>query len=85
MASAYLNGLSEFCGLLLLPSVPNLVFDISQGVLEMAAEGVERADGKTLVIEIGFNVVGTGIHGRLFFLVDAGSEVVIADNASGAL
>jgi chemotaxis protein CheC len=43
MASAYLNGLSEFCGLLLLPSVPSLTFDISQAVLELAGDGVERS------------------------------------------
>jgi chemotaxis protein CheC len=85
MASAYLNGLSEFCGLLLLPSVPNLAFDISQAVLEQAAEGVERLDGKLLVIENGFEAKGTGIQGRIFFLVDGGSEAVLAENASGAL
>jgi chemotaxis protein CheC len=85
MASAYLNGLSEFCGLLLLPSVPNLVFDLSAAVLEQAADGVERAAGKLLTVEIGFEAVGTGITGRLFLFVDAGSESVLVENATGAL
>lgn len=85
MASAYLNGLSEFCGLLLLPSVPTLVFDISQAVLEQAAEGVERSGEGLLVVENGFEAQGTGVQGRLFFFVDAGSESVLADNATGAL
>lgn len=85
MASAYLNGLSEFCGLLLLPSVPNLVFDISQAVIEQAAEGVELSAGKVLVVENGFNAQGTGISGKLFLLVDAGSEAVLVENATGAL
>lgn len=85
MASAYLNGLSEFCGLLLLPSVPYLVFDISQAVIEQAAEGVERSSGKVLTVEIGFNAQGTGIAGKIFLFVDAGSEAVLAENATGAL
>lgn len=86
MASAYLNGLSEFCGLLLLPSVPNLVFDISQAVFEQAAEGVERTgDGKVLSVEIGFNAEGTGITGKLYLFIDASSEAVLVENATGAL
>lgn len=86
MASAYLNGLSEFCGLLLLPSVPNLVFDISQAVLEQAVDGVERtADGKVLSVEIGFNAEATGIIGKLYLFVDASSESVLVENATGAL
>jgi chemotaxis protein CheC len=85
MASAYLNGLSEFCGLLLLPSVPNLVFDISQAVIEQAVEGVELEAGKVLTVEIGFRAEGTGIVGKLYLFVDAGSESVLVDNATGAL
>lgn len=85
MSSAYLNGLSEFCGLLLLPSVPTLVFDISQAVIEQATEGVERHLGKLMCVEIGFNAEGTGISGRIFFFIDAGSESVLVENASGAL
>jgi chemotaxis protein CheC len=85
MASAYLNGLSEFCGLLLLPSVPALVFDISQAVLEQAAEGVERQGGKILAVEIGFNAADSGISGKLYLFIDAGSEAVLIENATGAL
>lgn len=85
MASAYLNGLSEFCGLLLLPSVPALTFDISQAVMELAADGVERNAGRLICVENGFSAEGTGIHGRLFFFIDASSEDVLAENAVGAL
>lgn len=85
MASACLNGLSEFCGLLLLPSVPSLTFDISSAVLEQAAEGVERAAGRLLVVEIAFKAEGTDISGKLYLFIDAGSEAVLVENATGAL
>jgi chemotaxis protein CheC len=86
MASQFLNGLSEFCGLLLLPSVPNLVFDLSSAVLEQAADGVERGgDGKLLTVDVGFEAQGTGITGRMFLFIDAGSESVLVENATGAL
>ena len=85
MASAYLTGLCEFCGLLLMPTVPALLFDLSQAVVEMAAEGVERRDGRLLVIENSFTALQTGIAGRIFFFVDASSAGVLTENATGAL
>jgi chemotaxis protein CheC len=86
LASAYLNGLSEFCGLLLLPSVPALTFDISSAVLELACEGVERTSGgRVLSVGIDVAVEGTGIQGKLFLLLDASSEPVLVENASGVL
>ena len=84
MASAYLTGLCEFCGLLLMPTVPALLFDLSQAVVDMAAEGVERRDGRLLVIENSFDTLCTGVSGRLFFFVDASSEEAITENATGA-
>jgi chemotaxis protein CheC len=85
MASAYLNGLSEICGLLLLPSVPALTFDLSQAIMDLAADGVEREGDKVLVVENDFNAEGTGVAGKLFFFVDASSAPVLIDNAQGAL
>jgi chemotaxis protein CheC len=86
LASAYLNGLSEFCGLLLLPSVPALTFDLSGAVLELAAEGIERtAAGKLLSVGIDVAVEGTGINGKLFLFLDESSEPVLVENASGVL
>src|SRR5579863_6357787 len=49
MASAYLNALSDFLAMLLLPSVPNLVFDIAGAILDASADGVERKDGQVYV------------------------------------
>jgi chemotaxis protein CheC len=85
LASTYLNGLSEFCGLLLLPSVPALTFDLSHAVLELAADGVERDQGKLLSIAIDLIVEGTGITGKLFLFVDASSEPILVENASGSI
>jgi chemotaxis protein CheC len=84
MASAYLTGLCEFCGLLLMPTVPALLFDLSQAVVEMAAEGVERSDGRLLCVENSFEALDTGISGRLFFFIDASSEDALTENATGA-
>lgn len=85
MASAYLNGLSELCGLLLLPSVPALTFDLSRAIMDLAAEGVERQDGRVLVVENDFSAENSGIAGKLFFFVDDSSRPVLVDNAQGAL
>ena len=85
MASAYLNGLSEICGLLLLPSVPALTFDLSQAIMELAVEGVEAEDGRWVVVENDFNAEGCGVAGKLFFFVDASSAPVLIDNAQGVL
>lgn len=84
MVSAYLTGLCDFSGLLLMPSVPALLFDLSGAVLEMSSEGVERRDGGLLCVENSFAVLDTGISGRLFFFIDAGSEDMLVENAAGA-
>lgn len=74
MASAYLNALSEFlAGMLLLPSVPNLVFDIAGAILEIASEGVERLDGDYVVVSNDFSADGTGVKGHLLLFIDANS------------
>jgi chemotaxis protein CheC len=84
MVSAYLTGLCDFSGLLLMPSVPALLFDLSEAVLEMSAEGVERRDGRLLYVDNSFTVLETGISGRLFFFIDAGSEDMLIENAAGS-
>jgi chemotaxis protein CheC len=73
MASAYLNGLSDFLAMLLLPSVPNLAFDISGAILELAAEGVEKRAGELIAVDNEFEALGTGIKGHLLLFVDSGS------------
>ena len=73
MASAYLNALSDFLAMLLLPSVPNLVFDIAGAILEAAAEGVERHNGEIIVVANEFSAEGTGIRGHLLLFIDSSS------------
>jgi chemotaxis protein CheC len=73
MASAYLNALSEFLAMLLLPSVPNLVFDIAGVILDLAAEGVEKRAGELVVVGNEFSAEGTGIKGHLLLFIDASS------------
>ena len=81
MASAYLNALSEFLGLLLLPSVPHLIFDIAGAVLDHAAEGVEALGGQVVLVDIGFSAEGTQVKGNLLFFLDASSLDVLASSA----
>lgn len=86
MASAYLTGLCEFCGLLLMPTVPAFFFDMSSAVMEMAAEGVERrGDSRLLVVENAVEAKGCGVSAKLFFFVDASSESILTENAAGVL
>ena len=73
MASAYLNGLSEFLAMLLLPSVPNLVFDLAGAILDISAGGVEKRAGEVIAVENEFSVDGTGIKGNLLIFIDASS------------
>jgi chemotaxis protein CheC len=73
MASAYLNALSDFLAMLLLPSVPNLVFDIAGAILDASADGVERKDGQVYVVSNQFNAENTGIKGHLLLFIDASS------------
>ncbi len=79
MASAYLNGLSDSFGMLLLPSVPSLTFDISSSVLEQATEGLEAAGDLLTVVANTFTVEGTKIKGILFLFVDASSIPTLND------
>jgi chemotaxis protein CheC len=73
MASAYLNALSDFLAMLLLPSVPNLVFDIAGAILGLSAEGVEKKGGELIVVDNAFNAEGSGISGHLMLFIDASS------------
>jgi chemotaxis protein CheC len=53
LTGAYLAALNEFLGLLLLISVPNLVFDVAGAVLTSVMQGMDR-DSKVIVIDTRF-------------------------------
>ena len=81
MASAYLNALSDFLAMLLLPSVPNLVFDMASAVLELAAEGIESHEGDVIVVDNAFFAEGTEIKGNLLLFLDSSSLDVMVKSA----
>lgn len=81
MASAYLNALSEFLAMLLLPSVPNLIFDIASAVLEHSASGVVARAGEIVIVDNEFKAEGTGIRGNLLLFVDAPSLELMTASA----
>ena len=53
LTGAYLGALNEFLGLLLLISVPTLVFDVAGAVLSTVMQGLEK-DAKVIVIDTRF-------------------------------
>jgi chemotaxis protein CheC len=69
LAGAYMNALSEFMGLMLLPSPPSLVVDMSGAVLTSAylQFGVDR--DHVFSVETQFFLLDHGEHLRGFFLL----------------
>ena len=79
LSGAYMNALSEFMGLMLLPSPPSLAIDMSTAVLNTAylQFGTER--DMVVAVETQFYLQGEGQELRGFFLLlpDAASLQVI--------
>jgi chemotaxis protein CheC len=79
LSGAYMNALSEFMGLMLLPSPPSLAVDMSTAVLNTAylQFGTER--DMVVAVETQFFLQGQGEEVRGFFLLlpDAASLQVI--------
>ncbi|HNZ29826.1 MAG: CheY-P phosphatase CheC [Candidatus Aerophobetes bacterium ADurb.Bin490] len=78
LAGAYMNALNEFLGLLLLPSVPSLVFDISGAILNSLSEGFEGMSTHILSIETQFSEANDKvIKGYLLLVPDIPSVKVL--------
>jgi len=78
LAGAYLNALNEFLGILLLPSVPNLVFDIASAILTSIGEGVEGLSNNILCVETEFSESNEKIiKGYLLLVPDMPSVKVL--------
>jgi len=78
LAGAYMNALNEFLGLLLLPSVPSLVFDISGAILNSLSEGFEGISTHILSIETQFSEANEKvIKGYLLLVPDIPSVKVL--------
>ena len=80
VSGAYMNALNEFLGLMLLPSVPNLVFDIAGAILSSLAEGFEGMSQKILSVETQFSEANDKvINGYLLLIPDEPSVQVLLD------
>jgi len=81
LASAYLNALSDFMGMMLVPSVPSLVIDLSGAVLTSAHLNFGHDRDYAFCVETSFRVDGTNgsMGGHFLLLPDIASLRSIFD------
>jgi len=81
LASAYLNALSDFMGMMLVPSVPSLVVDLSAAVLTSAYLNFGHARDFVFCVETAFRVENTTapLVGHFLLLPDMPSLRAIFD------
>jgi chemotaxis protein CheC len=81
LASAYLNALSDFMGMMLIPSVPSLVVDLSGAVLTTAYLNFGHERDFVFCVETSFRVEGTVelLQGHFLLLPDMPSLRAIFD------
>jgi chemotaxis protein CheC len=81
LASAYLNALSDFMGMMLVPSVPSLVIDLSSAVLMSAHLNFGHDRDFAFCVETSFRVEGASepLGGHFLLLPDLASLRSIFD------
>ena len=81
LASAYLNALSDFMGMMLVPSVPSLVIDLNGAVLTSAHLNFGHDRDYAFCVETSFRVEGTSdpMGGHFLLLPDMASLRSIFD------
>src|SRR5688572_14816655 len=81
LASAYLNALSDFMGMMLVPSVPSLVIDLSGAVLTTAQLNFGHDRDYAFCVETSFRVEGATepLGGHFLLLPDLSSLRAIFD------
>jgi chemotaxis protein CheC len=81
LASAYLNALSDFMGMMLVPSVPSLVVDLSGAVLTTAYLNFGHERDFVFCVETSFRVEGTAelLQGHFLLLPDMPSLRAVFD------
>jgi chemotaxis protein CheC len=81
LASAYLNALSDFMGMMLVPSVPSLVIDLSGAVLTSAHLNFGHDRDYAFCVETSFRVEGSAepMGGHFLLLPDLASIRSIFD------
>ena len=81
LCSAYLNALSDFLGMMLLPSVPALVVDLAGAVLTTASLNFSSERDTVFCVETTFRIEGSDdvLTGQFLLLPDAPSLGAIFD------
>lgn len=81
LGGAYMNALSDFMGMMLLPSVPSLVIDLSAAVLTSAFVNFGRDRDFVLCVESDFHFeeAGRTLKGHFLLLPDLASLKAIFD------
>jgi chemotaxis protein CheC len=81
LSSAYLTALSDFLGMMLIPSVPTLVVDSAGVVLTSTHLTVPRDRDTVLCVDTAFRVEGAAepLHGEFILLPDSVSLSAIFD------
>jgi chemotaxis protein CheC len=81
LASAYMNALSDFMGMMLVPSVPSLVIDLSGAVLTTAQLNFGHNRDYAFCVETAFRLEGTKemLGGHFLLLPDVSSLRSIFD------
>ncbi|HDT15020.1 MAG TPA: chemotaxis protein CheC [Firmicutes bacterium] len=81
LAGAYMNALNEFLGMLLLPSVPSLVYDVAGAILASLSDGFEGMSSNIILIETQFAEANDKvINGYLLLVPDIPSVKVLLDS-----
>jgi chemotaxis protein CheC len=81
LASAYMNALSDFMGMMLVPSVPSLVIDLSAAILTTAYLNFGHDRDYVFCVETAFRVAGATepLRGHFLLLPDMPSLRAIFD------
>jgi len=76
LAGAYLNALTEFLGMMLLQSVPQLIFDLAEAVMAEISKGLPQ-DLEVICIETQFMEAQQTIDGHFFLIPERKSLEII--------
>ena len=69
LSAAYMNALSEFMGMILLPSPPSLAIDLSDAVLNSTYLEIAKGSEYVFCVESEFQLIENGERLRGFFLL----------------
>ncbi|MHB1329969.1 MAG: chemotaxis protein CheC [Gemmatimonadales bacterium] len=82
LCSAYLNALSDFMGMMLVPSVPALVVDQAGAVLTTAYLNFGHSRDHVICVETAFRIAGSdeSVNGQFILMPDVASLAAIFDS-----